>query len=211
MRRRLLLVLSMLLVLAAACGDDDGSAFSSSTAAVTTTNATTATTAAATTTGATTTTTSDTGTGSEISNAEDLVESLSSQLAVADSPFDDEAAECFAQGVVDEIGFERMVALGATNPGASSEDVFSQMSEDEIDTIADLGLGCLDMHALFVDQFVSQGLPQEAAVCIADGVAGAPFLHDMVVAAMLGEDVDPMTDPEASTLIMNLVTQCMGG
>jgi hypothetical protein len=204
----------MLFVLTAACGDDEGSVFSSSTGAVTTTI--TATTMTATTTIAATTTTvtapTTTGaTGTTIGNAGDLVESLASQLAVGDSPFDEEAAECFAQGVVDEIGFERMVTLGAANSGAAPEDVFAQMSEDEIDTIAGLGLGCLDMHALFVDQFVAQGLPQEVAVCIADGVAGAAFLHDMVVSAMLGDEVDPMADPEAMSLIMSLVSQCMAG
>jgi len=199
----------MLFVLVAACGDDEGSVFSSSTAAATTTITATTTTATTTTTVTASTTTAATGT--TIDNAGDLVESLASQLAVADSPFDEEAAECFAQGVVDEIGFERMVTLGATNPGAAPEDVFAQMSEDEIDTIAGLGLGCLDMHALLVDQFVAQGLPQEVAVCIADGVAGASFLHDMVVSAMLGDEVDPMADPEAMSLITSLVGQCMAG
>ena len=36
-------------------------------------------------------------------------------------------------------------------------------------------------------------------------------MHDMLVDAMLGGEVDPMNYPEAMTLITNLVTQCMGG
>ena len=40
---------------------------------------------------------------------------------------------------------------------------------------------------------------------------GAPFIRDLVVAGMMGEEVDPMSDPEAVTLITDLVTQCMAG
>lgn len=207
MRSRLLVLIPILLLVVAACGDDGGSAFSSSTASTAATDASTTTAAASNTTGDATTS----ATGAAAGDADDLVEALAAQLAVPGTPFDDEAAECFARGVVDEIGFDRLAALGAGAPGADPEEVFSQMSEAEIDAIADLGLACLDLHALFVDQFVSQGLPRDAAICIADGVAGAPFLHDMVVQAMLGGDVDPMEDPEAMALIMDLVTQCMSG
>jgi len=198
MRVRLLLLIPMLLLLAAACGDDQGSPFGSHPDATTTTAAgVTTTTEAATTTAA----------GGE----EALMGFFASELAAADSPFDQEAAECFARSIVDEIGSERLAALGALEPGADAESVFSQMSPEEIDSIADLGLSCVDMHALLVDEFTGQGIPEETAICLADGVAGTPFLHDMVIGAMMGETADPMADPESMTLIMNLMTQCMAG
>jgi hypothetical protein len=50
-----------------------------------------------------------------------------------------------------------------------------------------------------------------STTCIADGVVGAPFLHGRLVEARLGGVVDPMSNPEATTLIANLVTRCMGG
>jgi hypothetical protein len=132
-------------------------------------------------------------------------------LAEPDNPFDEEAANCVAAGVLDEIGYERLTSLGAGDPDADAADVFSQMTEEEIDIVADVALGCLDMHALSVEQFIAAGLPEEVSICMADGMAGAPFLHDLLVDAMLGGVVDPMSDPEAVTLITNLVIQCMEG
>jgi hypothetical protein len=139
------------------------------------------------------------------------VEAFTTRLVEGGDPFDEESAQCFAQGVVDEVGFDRLVDLGATEPGADPEDIFGEMTEDEVNIVADLGLTCIDIHAIFVAQFEGAGLPHDTAVCIADGVAGAPFLKDMIVTAMLGEPYDPMTDPEASSLIMGLITQCMAG
>ena len=144
-------------------------------------------------------------------NADQLVDLFASQLVDPDTPFDEEAANCVATGVVEEMGYERLVSLGAGDPDAASAAVFAQMTEDEISAVADVALGCLDMPALFVEQFIAAGLPEAVSICIADGMAGAPFVHDMLVDAMLGGVVDPMNYPEAMTLITNLVTQCMGG
>jgi hypothetical protein len=172
--------------------------------------ATTTTTRAATTTTRPTTTTT-TAAPTTTGGAEDLVDAIASNLVVGEGPFDREAADCFARGAVDEIGAARLQELGAGDPGITNADIFSQMSESEMGTLADVALGCLDMHALFVQQFVAVGLTQEVAGCIADGVSGAPFIRDLVVAGMMGEEVDPMSDPEAVTLITDLVTQCMAG
>ncbi|MBM3695735.1 MAG: hypothetical protein FJW79_07375 [Actinobacteria bacterium] len=216
--RRVLIPLFSLLLLAAACGGDGGAFSSTTTTEAPTTSEAPTTTEAPTSTGAPTTTEMPTTTeaptttgGGAINSPEELIDFIAGEVAGGDGPYDDESARCFAEGVVDDVGYDRLVDLGATTANADPEEVFAGMTDAEVGIVADVALGCLDMHALFVQQFTSQGLPQAAAVCIADGVAGAPFVHEMVVAGLLGQPFDPMTDPEASALILGLVTQCMSG
>jgi hypothetical protein len=216
MRGRLMLVLFVLLILVAACGDDEGNPWGASSTLATTTSAPATTTSApvtSTTAPVTTTTkavTTTTG-GGGVETSDQLIDLMVGQMAEPGSPFDDDAARCFAEGVMDEVGFERLIEIGAGDPSADPEEVFSQMSESEVNTIADVALTCIDVHALFVSQFVEQGLPEDAAICIADGVSGAPWLRDMLVTAMLGEEPDVAADPEAMTMIMDLVQQCAAG
>jgi len=187
MRRRFLPVLLLLGAGAAACGGD-GAAPSDGVAASTTEVAQTAT-----------------------DGTEALIADLADRLAASGSLFDAEAAECFARGIVEEVGVIRLISLGAAEPGDGAQSLFSRMTPAEVDVVAGLGLDCLDMEALLAERFVAQGLPSETASCIAAGVAEAPFLKEMVGAAMLGEEFDPAADPEFVAAVTDLVGACTGG
>ncbi|MBN2114271.1 MAG: hypothetical protein JW785_09115 [Acidimicrobiia bacterium] len=181
MRRRFLPVLLLLGVAAAACGGD-GAAPSTTGGAQTTSDGT-----------------------------EALIADLAGRLAASGSLFDAEAAECFARGMVEEVGVIRLISLGAAEPGDGAESLFARMTSAEVDVVAGLGLDCLDMEALLAERFVAQGLPSETASCIAAGVAEAPFLEELVAAAMLGEEFDPAADPAFVAAVTDLVGACTGG
>jgi hypothetical protein len=109
------------------------------------------------------------------------------------------------------MGVGRVVELGFTTEIENPEVLAAAMTPEELELLAQLSLACLDVHAMFVEEFMAAGIDREASVCIADGLAGAEFIEDLVIAAMAGQTLDPFADPDALTLITDLVGICMTG
>ncbi len=104
-------------------------------------------------------------------------------------PVDRDAADCVGQALVDGLGAPQLLVLGALSGGADPINAGS-MSDDEVDTVADAFLGCLDIRQVFQDQFAAQGLPDDTAACLARKIP-EQNLHDLFAAQFAGEAVDP--------------------
>lgn len=104
-------------------------------------------------------------------------------------PIDDAEAECVAAAVVDALGVERLLVVGA---GAEGDDPFAggAVTDEEGSAIADGFLGCVDISQVFLDQFRAEGVPEETANCLASEI-DEESLRSLFAAEFTGQDVDP--------------------
>lgn len=108
----------------------------------------------------------------------------------AEFPITDEQAECVAGDLVDALGVERLLIVGATGDG----DPFAAgaVTDSEAEAVANGFVDCVDMRQLFIDQFQSQGIPAEVSECLA-GEISEDNLRALFTAQFSGEEVDPKT------------------
>ncbi len=104
-------------------------------------------------------------------------------------PVDQGDADCVARALVDGLGAPRLLVLGALS-GNADPITAGSVSADEVDTVTDAFLGCLDIRQVFHDQFVAQGIPDDTAACLAREIP-EQNLHDLFAAQFAGEKVDP--------------------
>ena len=104
-------------------------------------------------------------------------------------PVNQADATCVADALVAGLGAPRLLVLGALN-GDADPFTAGAMTDDEISTLADAFLGCLDIRQVFRDQFVAQGLPEDTAACLAREMP-EQNLHDLFAAQFAGNEVDP--------------------
>lgn len=127
-----------------------------------------------------------------------------------DAPFGRQDAQCFGDRLVADMGASRLIGLGlsveAVEEGTSPSDV--DLSDADIDTMASIMTECIDFKALFVDEFKNQGISDESASCIADGL-DSDFVKIMATSALRDESTDPFQDDELGETIFALITQCV--
>ncbi len=94
-----------------------------------------------------------------------------------------------ARALVKGFGAPQLLVLGALN---ADTDPFTagSMTGDDVDTVADAFLGCLDIRQVFQDQFAAQGIPDDTAACLAREIP-EQNLHDLFAAQFAGDAVDP--------------------
>ena len=128
-----------------------------------------------------------------------------------DDPFSQpEAAQCFSEGLVRDIGIGRLAEIGITAESRSPEAAFATMTDAEISDMADLALGCVDLVAAMADQFAVDGISHESALCMSEGFAESDFFRRAVIAGMTGdESYDPSEDPEFLGLMITVATDCL--
>ncbi len=104
-------------------------------------------------------------------------------------PIDPAQADCVAAAVVDALGVERLLVVGA---GAEGDDPFADgaVTPDEGGAIADGFLSCVDIRQVFLDQFRAEGVPEETAICLADAI-DEEALRSLFAAEFTGQEVDP--------------------
>lgn len=127
------------------------------------------------------------------------------------SPFTDEAdAQCFAEGIVGEIGLGRMLEVGLTAEASSAEEAFGGLTAGEIDSLADVALGCMDVEALIVEQFALEGISEDSAKCLATAMQDTGLMKTAMIVGMTGDDsYDPTSDPELMEDILAAITDCL--
>lgn len=131
--------------------------------------------------------------------------------AEAGDPFSDPAAaRCMAEGVVEDIGIERLAEIGVTAEGAEQERAFANMTDAEIDVVISHTLDCVDLEAVMTEQMQSQGLDAETAACFAEEF-DEDFYRTAFRASLTGEDFDPTADPEVADAFMAVFVKCLGG
>ncbi len=137
----------------------------------------------------------------EQAKADEIAAELTADTS-AENPFaDEEAAACFSEGIVGELGLERINAL---DTGAGVEAGFADMTEAEQETVADLALGCIDFPAMMREQMAAAGLSEDQANCVAEGLDD-DVLKTLFLAQIRGEDV------ASSEELMAVVMSCLLG
>lgn len=220
MRRPTVLVITVLalLITLSACGDDDGSVFeggSTSAAESTTTADETTSTAEPPTTSlapATTVAPETTAGGGVAGHAlGGLVTGALTEGAGTGAPAltgNEEA--CFTSGLVEAIGEDRFAELDALAAGADDmADVFSQMTDPEIDALVAVIGDCVDVEALLTAEMSGQELSPEVVACVAGTVSEEETLNALVRAMIAGDD--PATNPEFLAIMIGIMTEdCLG-
>jgi hypothetical protein len=141
----------------------------------------------------------------------DLVEAITANaLANPDRPFDDEAAACIAQGIVDEFGVDGLAELGVTpeTPDLQGGRVFAI---PDARRAVDVGMACIDVSAAIVSFLPAEvSLLEDTVQCVAGQFQTDTFrdlFADLLVAG--AEPADILSSAEAQVPIAALLFRCL--
>jgi len=125
----------------------------------------------------------------------------------------DEQAGCMADGVVDEVGVEKLQEyklVDADLQWTGGEGEAAKLSADDADSVAGVVTDCIDFQKVFEDQINSESetqLTQEQADCLGDALTD-DVVRDALSAQLQGESSDPTE--ELTGALMGCVMGDMG-
>ena len=135
----------------------------------------------------------------EQAKADEITAELTADTS-AENPFaDEEKAACFSEGLVSELGLDRINEL---DTGGGVDEGFGNMTAEEQGKVADLAIDCIDMQAYMSEMMAGAGLPQEQADCVADGL-NDDLIKELFLAQISGADVTANED------LMGIVMSCL--
>jgi hypothetical protein len=126
--------------------------------------------------------------------AKEFAESFSSSSGI-ELPNDE--IECLTDGIMDEFSVSELIALG--------EDVTATPDRDTMTRVGLIMDDCVSSESLAA-LFESQGIPAEAAACVADALAGEYHLSDIMLAGLYPDDADSQAVVEA---VGTIAADCM--
>jgi hypothetical protein len=155
----------------------------------------------------------DSSSGDLSSNDQEIADAIFDQMMAdtdPDDPFGETEARCFSDGVVRDIGAGDLAELGMTAEAirAGTEPVDVDLTDEQVDAMADVMLECVDFRSVFIDQFAEEGISDESAECLADGFDD-DFLRALAKAEFSGDGADPTSDPAQAEKFFNLITDCL--
>jgi len=113
----------------------------------------------------------------------------------------EEDASCFAEGIMGEVGLERINEL---DTGAGLEAGFADMTTAEQESIVDSALGCIDFPAYMSEQLATAGLTEDQASCVSEGLDD-DLIKQLFLAQISGADVTTNED------LMGVIMGCLLG
>jgi hypothetical protein len=125
-----------------------------------------------------------------------------------DSPFGEEEATCIGDNAVREFGVDGLLELGITVDNADPGDAFDGASEEQVDKVIDVTLGCVDFAAAFVEAAAGD-ISEESARCLGDGLESKGILRPLVKAGFQGEEFDLTEDPALAEDFFTLIVDCL--
>ncbi|MDH3729815.1 MAG: hypothetical protein OES13_01630 [Acidimicrobiia bacterium] len=126
----------------------------------------------------------------------------------ADSPFGTDEATCVGDEAVKAFGVDGLLELGITVDNADPGDAFEGASDEQIDKVIDVTLGCVDFAKAFVDAAAGD-ISQESAQCLGDGLEAEGLLRPLVKAGFTDEEFDITDDPESGAKFFELIVGCL--
>jgi len=155
----------------------------------------------------------DGGGGADLSGDDQVLADAIADAMIADGATETlgaEEAACFGNGIVGEMGSARLTELGldaaALEAGTTPSDV--DLSDDEINTMADVMIECVDFTEMIVDEMLATGVSQEGAECIADGFDEA-LISEMAKASFSQADGESEADEIVMAEMLSLMTDCL--
>ena len=102
----------------------------------------------------------------------------------------EEDATCLSDGLVDEVGTEKLQEYGLLNEDLEAQDDVTdvQMDEADADAVATVFVDCVDAEQMIEDQFAGnlEGLPEEQKQCVLD-VIDEEKVKDIMSATFQGD------------------------
>lgn len=127
--------------------------------------------------------------GGDDSEAKDNIAEALLDGAEEGSPFDDEAAECFADNVVDEVGVDKLQEYGVlTDELEVEEDIQeTEMSEGDAEKAADAFVDCVDVDEFIGAALGGEDVPEAVADCLEENLSEDTF-RDVMKAGFMGDE-----------------------
>jgi len=132
----------------------------------------------------------------EQAKIDEIVGELTEDTSAANPFAAEEDASCFAEGIMGDIGLERINEL---DTGAGLEAGFADMTTAEQESIVDSALGCIDFPAYMSEQLATAGLTEDQASCVSEGL-DEDLIKTLFLAQIAGQD--PTTSEELMTVVM---------
>jgi hypothetical protein len=130
---------------------------------------------------------------------------------VGDTKLTDEQAECFADGMVDDIGVEKLQDYNLINDDFEivQDAEPTDMSKGDAEAMAAVITGCVDMKQMIEDQINEQAgtdLTEEQAQCVSDAIDEDAIEAGLAASFQGDEETNPLEES------MGALMQCvMGG
>ena len=141
-------------------------------------------------------------------NDDELVSGLTEQIlsdsGTDDIAFDEADAACFAVGLIDEFGGERMVAA----MDQEFEEFMAAASGAERRQVVDLMLECVDFGAMLTAEFAT-GLSAESSECLSTAFVGSEAFRDALADSMSGSATDPFDDQAVMEDLLPIMFECV--
>ena len=145
---------------------------------------------------------------------QELVDGINAQiLANPDRSYDDAAARCLGEGIVDEFGVEGLAELGVTpdDPDLRGGGVFATQRNGR--RVIDVGMECIsvtDAIASFLPAGIS--LLDSSIRCVAEELQGETFRDLFAAIIVTGEaPTSVLDDSEARIPLGGLIAACLTG
>jgi hypothetical protein len=150
--------------------------------------------------------------GGESEDEEGAVAFLREQIAAqsdeaATVQFDEGEALCLAEGMVEHFGAGSIIDASE----GTFEEFMAAASEDDRRAVVDLAFGCADVGALMATEMMNQGLSEEAATCIGDGILDSEAFRGLMADSLATGDFEPSgaAENELMEALLPLIFQCV--
>jgi hypothetical protein len=145
----------------------------------------------------------DAGGGGDVALMGDLAEQIKGGQTGDQLGLSDEDAVCFASGLIDALGGERM----ADALQLEFEEFMSGASIQERRTVVDAMFDCIDFGALMTQEVAGE-ISADAANCLGDGLAASDGFRDALTQSFGSAD-DPFEDPALLGELLPVVLECL--
>lgn len=152
--------------------------------------------------------------GGDLSESEQVVADAIRDEILADddpdSPFGETEAQCIGDEAVRALGTDGLLEIGINAENADPGEAFETATPEQIDSIIDVTLECVDFRQVLVDSITADSnISDDSAGCLADALGVDEFLRPAVASGLTGEDLEFGDDPELTETLFAAVTDCL--
>jgi len=156
---------------------------------------------------------SDNGGGGLSDGEQAIADAIRDEILVnqdLDTPFGEAEAQCVGDGAVRELGTDGLLEIGISAENADPGDAFDTATPEQIDTIIDVTLDCVDFRQVLVEAITADSnISDESAGCLADALGGDEFLRPAVATGLTGDEAEFGNDPGLTETLLAAVTDCL--
>jgi hypothetical protein len=133
-----------------------------------------------------------------------LTEQILSDTDGDDFPLTNAQAGCFAEGLINEFGGERMIEA----MDMEFEEFMAGASTSERRQVVDTLIDCADFGEMLTAEFSADVSP-ESSKCLADAFTGSEAFRDALANSFGSEAGDPFEDPALFEAIFPAMLECL--